>query len=84
MKTTTKHRKGRLLLSLLCAGTVATFLGGCAESPYVTTYDTGSYYPTTYYTPSYYNYGYYPPSYYYPYSYYNGYQPDGGVRVIVP
>ncbi len=63
MKTITKYRKRGLLLSLLCAGVVATFLGGCAEGPYMTAYDTGSYYPTTYYTPSYYDYGY--PSYYY-------------------
>ena len=38
MKTTTKS-KGRIpvLLSILCAGLVGTFLGGCAESPYVRT-----------------------------------------------
>jgi hypothetical protein len=60
-----KRRSRALLLSLLCAGVVATFLGGCAEGPYVTAYHTG-YYPTAYYTPSSYNYGY-------PYSYYNGY-----------
>ena len=74
MKTTTKHRKRGLLLSLLCAGVVATFLSGCAEGPYVTTYDTG--YPTAYYTPSYSDYyGYYPyrSYYYYPSSYYYGY-----------
>jgi hypothetical protein len=64
MKTITKHRKRGLLLSLLCAGVVAAFLAGCAEGPYVTAYDSGSYYPATYYTPSYYDYyGY--PSYYY-------------------
>ena len=77
MKTKTKHRKRGLLLSLLCAGVVATFLGGCAETPYVTAYDTGSYYPTAYYTPSYYQnyYGYYPyrSYYYYPHNYYYGY-----------
>ena len=65
MKTITKSKSKRssrsFLLSLLCAGVVATFLGGCAESPYVTTYDTGYYYPTTYYAPDYYG---------YPYSYY--------------
>jgi hypothetical protein len=83
MKTTTKDRRRGLLLSLLCAGVVATFLGGCAEGPYVTAYDNGSYYPTSYYTPVYYDYyGSYPSSYY-PYSYYNGYQPDFGSRVIV-
>ena len=37
MKTTTKSkRRIPVLLSILCAGLVATFLGGCAESPYVT------------------------------------------------
>jgi hypothetical protein len=67
MKTTMKP-KGRsraLLLSILCAGVITTFLGGCAEGPYMTAYDSGYYYPTTYYTPSYdYYYGY-PSSYYY-------------------
>ena len=49
MKTTTKSkRRIPVLLSILCAGLVAIFLGGCAESPYVA-YDTG-YYPTGYYT----------------------------------
>jgi hypothetical protein len=62
MKTTTKSkRRTSVLLSILCAGLVATFLGGCAESPYVA-YDTG-YYPAGYYT----GYRYYNP---YPYSYY--------------
>ena len=50
MKTTnkygSKHRRRGLLLSLLCAGVVATFLAGCAEAPYVTAYDEGYYYPT--------------------------------------
>jgi hypothetical protein len=55
-----KRRTRALLLSILCAGAVATFLGGCAEGPYVTAYDTGYYYPTGYYTPAYYS----------PYSYY--------------
>jgi hypothetical protein len=79
MKTKTKHRNRGLLLSLLCAGVVTTFLGGCAEGPYMTAYDTGYYYPTTYstyYTPSsYHYYGYYPyrSYYYYPSSYYYGY-----------
>jgi hypothetical protein len=68
MKTTAKHRKRGLLLSLFCAGVVATFLGGCAESPYVTTYDNGYYYPSAYYTPT--RYEYYPSSYYYRSSYY--------------
>jgi hypothetical protein len=49
-----------LLLSLLCAGVVATFLGGCAEGPYVTAYDSGYYYPTSYYAP---DYDYYGPTY---------------------
>ena len=52
MKTPTNYKRSSLLLSILCAGVVATFLGGCAESPYVATYDTG-YYPTAYYTPAY-------------------------------
>ena len=64
MKTTTKSkRRIPVLLSILCAGLVATFLGGCAEGPYVATYDTG-YYPTTYYRTYSYDYGY-------PYSYYS-------------
>ena len=45
---------------LLCAGVVGTFLGGCAEGPYVTAYDSGYYYPTSYYTP---DYDYYGPTY---------------------
>jgi hypothetical protein len=65
MKTITKpksRRRGRaFLLSIVCAGVLATFMGGCAEAPYVTAYDTGYYYPTAYYTPDYYD---------YPYSYY--------------
>jgi hypothetical protein len=60
-----KRRTRAFLLSVFCAGVVATFLGGCAEGPYVTAYDTGYYYPTAYYTPyTYYDYGY-PSSYYY-------------------
>jgi hypothetical protein len=64
MKTKLKSKRHTraLLLSVICAGVVATFLGGCAESPYVTAYDTGYYYPTTYYTPGY-DYAY-PASYY--------------------
>jgi len=69
MKTTmtSKSRSRALLLSILCAGVIATVLGGCAEGPYMTAYDSGYYYPTTYYTPSSsYDYYYgYPSSYYY-------------------
>jgi len=68
MKNTMKSKghSRALLLSILCAGVVATFLGGCAEGPYMTAYDNGYYYPTTYYTPSYsYDYYGYPSSYYY-------------------
>ena len=57
-----KRRSRGLLLSFLCAGVLATFLGGCAEGPYVTAYDTG-YYP--YYRTSSYSYYGYPYSYYY-------------------
>jgi len=66
MKTTmkSKRRSRALLLSILCAGLVAAFLGGCAEGPYVTAYDTGYTYPAAYYTPEYY-YGYPDYSYYY-------------------
>ena len=65
MKTTTKSkRRIPVLLAILCAGPVATFLGGCAEGPYVA-YDTG-YYPAGYYRT--YSYDYYG----YPYSYYYG------------
>jgi hypothetical protein len=69
MKTPTKSKRHSraLLLSILCAGVVATFLSGCAEGPYVTAYDTG-YYPTSYY-------GYYG----YPYSYYYGPTYDGTI-----
>jgi len=65
MKNTTKSKCRTLLLSMICAGVVATFLGGCAEGPYVA-YDTG-YYPTAYYTRTYYPYSYYygPPVRYY-------------------
>ena len=63
MKTTTKSkRRIPVLLSILCAGLVTAFLGGCAESPYMTAYD-GGYYPA--YRYSYYN--------AYPYSYYGPY-----------
>jgi len=67
MKTITKSNSMRcsrsFLLSVLCAGAIAIFMGGCAESPYVATYDGGYYYPTAYYAP---NYGPYPYSYYGP------------------
>ena len=66
MKTITKSKSMRrsraFLLSLLCAGIVATFMVGCAEAPYVTAYDGGYYYPTTYYAPGY-PYSYYGPTY---------------------
>jgi hypothetical protein len=68
MKTTMKSngRSRALLLSILCAGVITTFLGGCAEGPYMTAYDNGYYYPATYYTPNSYEYYYgYPSSYYY-------------------
>ena len=70
MKTPMKSKRHSraLLLSILCAGVVATFLGGCAEGPYMTAYDTGYYYPTSYY-------GYYG----YPYSYYYGPTYDGTI-----
>src|SRR4051794_26576971 len=42
-------RRIPVLLSILCAGLVTIFLGGCAEGPYVTAYDRG-YYPAGYYT----------------------------------
>ena len=67
MKTMTKskymHPSRAFLLSVFCAGVIATLIGGCADGPYVTAYDRGYYYPTAYYTPAYYDYGY-------PYSYY--------------
>ena len=67
MKTTTKSKcRIPVLLSILCAGLVATLLGGCADGPYVA-YDTG-YYPTAYYRT--YSYDYYPYSYYYGPTYY--------------
>jgi hypothetical protein len=72
MKTTIKSKR-RTLLSILCAGVVATFLGGCAEGPYVMTYDTG--YPATYYTTTR-TYDYYT----YPYSYYDEPVVRSGVR----
>ena len=66
MKTTIKStRRTATLLSIFCAGLVATLVGGCAQGPYVTAYDTG-YYPTGYYNG--YSYDYYRT----PYSYYYG------------
>jgi hypothetical protein len=67
MKTTTKSKR-RIpgLLSILCAGVVTAFLGGCAEGPYVTAYDGGYYTAPAYSTYSYYDgypYSYYGPSY---------------------
>ncbi|MGE5207830.1 MAG: hypothetical protein ACM3KL_00720 [Alphaproteobacteria bacterium] len=63
--TMNSKRRTPVLLSILCAGLVASFLGGCADGPYVTAYDTG-YYPAGYYTPNSYDYYYgYPASYYY-------------------
>ena len=65
MKTTMKSkRRIPVLLSILCAGLVATFLGGCADTPYVA-YGPG-YYPTGYYTGYTYDYNAYPYSYYGP------------------
>ena len=65
MKTTIKSkRRSAALLSILCAGLVAMFLGGCADAPYVA-YQTG-YYPTGYYTGYMYDYDAYPYSYYGP------------------
>jgi hypothetical protein len=74
MNTITKSKSMNgsrgFLLSLLCAGVVASFLGGCAEGPYATAYDSGYYYPAAYYRPGYgYDNGYYG----YPYSYYGNY-----------
>jgi hypothetical protein len=65
MKTTMKSkRRSAALLSILCAGLVAMFLGGCADTPYVA-YGPG-YYPTGYYTGYTYDYNAYPYSYYGP------------------
>ena len=67
MKTTIKSkRRIPALLSILCAGLVTTFLGGCAEAPYVAygprllsdwhytgySYDYNAY-PYSYYGPAY-------------------------------
>jgi hypothetical protein len=65
MKTTMKSkRRSAALLPILCAGLVAMFLGGCADTPYVA-YGPG-YYPTGYYTGYTYDYNAYPYSYYGP------------------
>jgi hypothetical protein len=65
MKTTMKSkRRVPVLLSIFCAGLVAAFLGGCADTPYVA-YGPG-YYPTGYYTGYTYDYNAYPYSYYGP------------------
>jgi hypothetical protein len=78
MKTITKSKSMRrsraFLLSVLCSGVIATFIGGCAEGPYVTAYDRGYYYPTAYYTPDYDYYGN-------PYSYYE-YGPRNSRTVV--
>lgn len=67
IKTITKFKSMRrsrtFLLSIVCSGAVATPLGGCAESPYLTRHD-----PTRNYTPGYHDY------YGNPYSY-SGYGP---------
>jgi hypothetical protein len=78
MNTTTKSkRRIPALLSIVCAGLVATFLGGCEEGPYMA-YDTG-YYPTGYYTTTR-TYDYYG----YPYSYYGPTYDGTIVRSGVP
>jgi hypothetical protein len=46
MKTKIKHSKRGLLLSLFCAGVVASFMSGCAEAPPVIAHDSAYYYPT--------------------------------------
>ena len=77
-----KHRKGGVLLSLACAGVIAAFMAGCAETPYVTAYDSGYYYPTGDYVRDYA--GYYQA---YPYSdSYNGprYRIIAGQHVYEP
>src|SRR5436189_4391165 len=81
-KCGSKLRRRGLLLSLLCAGVVATFMTGCAEAPYVTAYDSGYYYPSGSYVRDYT--GYYQS---YPYSdSYNGprYRIIAGQHVYEP
>ena len=63
MKTTMKSkRRIPVLPSILCAGLVTAFLGGCAQGPYVTAHP-GGYSPAGDYA----GYSYYDA---YPYSYY--------------
>ena len=59
-----KSRQVITIFSLIGAVAFALLLGGCAEGPYVTSYDTG-YYPAAYYTPNTYyrTYSYYEPAY---------------------
>src|SRR5213596_1822323 len=81
-KCGSKHRRRGLLLSLLCAGVVATFMTGCAEVPYVSAYDSGYYYPSGSYVRDYT--GYYQ-SYPYSDSYYGPrYRIIGGTHVYEP
>src|SRR5205809_6960621 len=81
-KCGSKHRRRGLMLSLLCAGVVATFMTGCAEAPYVTAYDSGYYYPSGSYVRDYT--GYYQ-SYPYSDSYYGPrYRIIGGTHVYEP
>jgi LysM repeat protein len=51
MKTITecesKHRKGGLLFSLVCAGVIATFMAACAEAPTVTANHNPNWNPVT-------------------------------------
>lgn len=42
-KCKSKHGERGRLLSLMCAGVVATSMAGCAEAPYVTAHDSGSF-----------------------------------------
>jgi Carboxypeptidase regulatory-like domain len=42
-KCKSKHGERGLVLSLMCASVVATFMAGCAEAPYVTAHDSGSF-----------------------------------------
>src|SRR5437764_14906893 len=81
-KVGSNPRRRGLLLSLLCADVVATFMTGCAEAPYVTAYDSGYYYPSGSYVRDYT--GYYQS---YPYSdSYNGprYRIIAGQHVYEP
>jgi hypothetical protein len=42
-KCKSKHGERELVLSLMCAGVVVTSMAGCAEAPYVTAHDSGSF-----------------------------------------